>query len=246
MKNTRNKPVRILFWDLETSPIVANTWNLWPQSISHESIVSDWSIICGCWNFLGEETIHSVAIDKPGNDKAVVKRLRDVVASADVIVHHYGDAFDLKKLNARIIYYGFEPLPVIPTVDTKKMAKKVAAFSSNKLDYLSKYLLGKGKIHVDYELWLKVMAGSKAALREMVAYNKVDVKRLKEIYLRLLPYMKNHPHIGAIAGKDRDCSCPNCGSSNVKKNGTKYTAAGVKKQEIQCSDCHKYSNVKLK
>jgi len=237
---------KILFWDIETSPIITNTWNLYPEVISHDSIVRDWSIICGCWKFLGDKKVQSTQITKPGNDYAVTKKLRDVVASADIIVHHYGDAFDLKKLNARIIYHGIEPLPNVVTVDTKKMAKKVAAFSSNRLDYLSKYFFGVGKVHVDYELWLKVMKGNKAALKEMVAYNKVDVIRLEEVYLRLLPYMKNHPHVGAMAGKDKNLSCPTCGSTHVKKNGLRYSAAGVAKQEVQCLDCYHYSKIPIK
>lgn len=234
---------KILFWDIETSPIVTNTWDLYPTSISHDSIIRDWSIICGCWKFLGDKKVQAVAITKPGDDKEVVRKLRDVVASADVIVHHYGDAFDLKKLNARIIYYGFDPLPNVPTVDTKKMASKVAKFTSNRLDYLSKLFFGVGKVHVDYQLWLDVMAGSKKALKEMVAYNKIDVVRLEAVYLKLLPYMKNHPHVGAIQGKHRHYSCPSCGSEEIKLNGVRYTAAGVKKQEIQCKHCHHYAKV---
>lgn len=128
-------------------------------------------------------------------------------------------------------------------VDTKKEAKKVAAFTSNKLDYLGKHLLGKGKIHVDFDLWLKVMAGNKKALKEMVEYNKVDVLRLEEVYDRLKPYMKAHPHIGALNGEERNLSCPKCGSTKIKKNGIRITAAGIKKQECQCKDCGAYHQI---
>lgn len=244
MSKEKESPA-ILIWDIETSPMVVNTWNLYPEAISHDSIIHDWTIICGCWKFVGDKTIKSVEIDtkEPRNDFEIVKKLRDIVASADIIVHHYGDAFDLKKLNTRIIYYGLEPLPNIPTVDTKKMAKKIAAFSSNRLDYLSKFLLGVGKIHVDYELWLKIMDGNKAALKEMVAYNKVDVQREEDVYLYLLPYMKGHPHVGAMKGEDRNYSCTNCGSTDVKLNGVRYTAAGLKKQELQCRQCFHFSKV---
>ena len=232
---------KIVVWDIETTPILAYSWDLYPEKISHDSIVQDWSIICGCWKIVGKDKVHSVAVKEVGNDLEVVMTLRSVLVDADILVHHNGNRFDLKKFNARLIYHGLEPLPKIPTVDTLVEVKKVAAFSSNRLDYLSKFLIGKGKIHVEYSLWLDVMRGSKKAVKTMVAYNKVDVLRDEELYLKLRPYMKNHPHIGVMQDKDR-CSCNKCGSTKMKKNGIRVTASGIKKQEMQCQGCGSYSS----
>jgi len=85
------------------------------------------------------------------------------------------------------------------------------------------------------------MYGDVQAITEMVKYNKVDVKRLEELYLRLLPYMKAHPHVGAIAGKDKNNSCPKCGSKDLVGKMVKYTAAGTKRIQKQCKNCHSYS-----
>lgn len=236
---------KIICWDIETTPIIANTWDLYPKYLSHDNIIQDWSIICGAWKEVGKDAVHAVKVDAVGDDFNVVSRLRDVLASADVIVHHNGDRFDIKKLNTRLMYHNLPPLPKVPCVDTLKEAKKVAAFSSNRLDYIAKFLLGEGKIHVEYGLWLEVMKGSKKALKEMVEYNKVDVIRLEEVYLRLRPYMKSHPHHGALNDEDRNESCTHCGSKHVKKNGIRITAAGLKKQELQCQDCGAYSRVAM-
>lgn len=227
--------------------MVNYTWGLFGNDyISIDNIVQDWSIICGAWKEVGSKKIHVAKITTIGDDYEVVKTIRDALAEADVIVAHNGDSFDIKKLNARIIYHKLDPLPKIIQVDTKKEAKKVAAFSSNKLDYLAKTLIGEGKLHTDMQLWKDVMAGSKKALKEMVEYNKVDVVRLEQVYERLLPYMKNPPHRGVLAGQDRNCSCKACGSTNVKYNGVRYTAAGIKKQEVKCKDCHHYSLIPFK
>ena len=234
---------KIIVFDIETSPVIANTWTLYPKYLSHDNIIQDWFIICAAWKEVGKDKVHAVKIDKLGDDYNVVKTLRDALAEADVIVGHYIDKFDIKKLNTRLIYHGLDPLPKIPTVDTKKEACKIGAFTSNKLDYLSKILLGEGKIQVEFGLWLEVMKGSKKALKEMVEYNKVDVIRNEGVYLKLRPFMKNHPHRGAMIGEERNCSCRACGSTNVKKNGIRHTAAGLKKQEIQCRECHSYSLV---
>jgi len=168
---------KIIVFDIETSPVIANTWTLYPKYLSHDNIIQDWFIICAAWKEVGKDKVHAVKIDKLGDDYNVVKTLRDALAEADVIVGHYIDKFDIKKLNTRLIYHGLDPLPKIPTVDTKKEACKIGAFTSNKLDYLSKTLLGEGKIQVEFGLWLEVMKGSKKALKEMVEYNKVDVIR---------------------------------------------------------------------
>ena len=236
--------MKIILWDIETTPMINYTWNLYPERISHDSIIQDWSIICGAWKELGSDKVHAVSIKTVGDDYDVVKKLREVIAGADIVVHHNGDKFDLKKLNARLISHGLDPLPSVHTVDTLKEAKKIAAFSSNRLDYLGKFLLGVGKIHVGYSLWLDIMTGSKKALKEMVAYNKADVEVLEGVYNYLLPYMKSHPHVGALKGKDKFTSCPKCGSEEIKKNGTKYTRAGLIRQECQCKKCHSYFHVK--
>lgn len=237
-----SKAPRIILFDIETAPIVGTMWGLYNNFLSPENIVKDWYMISAAWKTLGSTKVNSVSVSKAGssNDRNVVKTLRDALAEADIVVGHNSDKFDLKKFNARLIYHGLEPLPPIHSVDTRKEAKKIAGFTSNKLDYLDKFFGGTGKMHTDYELWLKVMAGDNEALRYMVKYNKDDVNRLENVYLHLRPYMKNHPHVGATAGKDRYKSCPNCGSSDLKLNGIRLTAAGIRKQEVQCRTCGHY------
>lgn len=237
-----DKP-RICFFDIETSPIIASTWSMYPQSLPLNGIVHDWYIICGAWKFLGDPKIYSVATTTPHKDIATVKKLMDVLASCDVIVGQNSDKFDIRKLNAKLIQYKLPPLPNIPTVDTLKASRRVAAFTSHKLDYMARILNGNQKIKVGLGLWMDVMGGSKKALKEMVTYNKMDVKLNEEVYLRLLPYMKTHPHIGVLKGHLRGLSCPKCGSQNIKKNGIRVSAAGIKSHEIQCGKCRSYSRV---
>lgn len=246
MSKSKTRKPRIILWDIETSHILAYMWGLWDQSVPHNNIVRDRGLICGAWKELGKPKVHAVAIKNVGDDYQVVKKLRDVLATADVVIHHNGDKFDIKRLNARLIYHGLDPLPKIQTVDTLKEVKKIADFSSNRLDFLAKTLTGKGKIHTSPGLWFQVMEGSKKALKEMVQYNKMDVVCLEDVYLWLLPYMKSHPHVGAMKGKDRHGSCPKCGSTDYKMNGTKTTAAGLVKQECQCKKCHGYFQIPIK
>lgn len=237
---------KILFFDVETTPLIVAKFQFDRNPfIDPNTIQKDWFMISACWKWAGQKTVHSVAITKPYDDYNVVKTLRDVLASADIIVGHCIDRFDVRILNARMIVHRIAPLPNLLTVDTKKMAAKVAAFTSNKLDYLAKTLLGVGKIKTDFTLWLRVLKGEKKAIKEMVAYNKVDVIRNEEVYYKLLPYMRNHPHVGVLNGHSKNHSCPNCGSTHLKRNGTRPTKAGVLKQEVQCLDCGSYQRIPI-
>lgn len=224
--------MKILLWDIETSPLAVNTWNLWPKFISHEAIIHEWNIITAAWKWYGEKRVHAVAIDpvSPRDDKAVVSALHAALSSADVIIAHYGDKFDFPKLKARALFHGLPPLPPIKTIDTKKVASQVFGFTCNRLDYLGR-LMGVGKkLPTDLDLWLSVMAGDEKALARMVRYNKQDVVLLEEVYKRLRPYMTNHPNealYGEIA------CCPVCGSQKFKKQGVKFNRTRAM-QQYQC------------
>jgi DNA polymerase elongation subunit (family B) len=226
---------KILIWDIETTPVKAYTWTLWPKSLSHDNIIEDWSIICAAWKLLGESKVHTTAVSKIGDDKKVCIALRNVLLDVDVIVHHNGDKFDLKKLNARLFKHGLDPLPKIPTVDTLKAARRVMALTSNRLDYISKLLFGKGKISVGFNLWVAVMAGDKKALKQMVTYNVEDVIILEQVYLYMRPFIINHPN---LADK---MECPTCGEDALKMNGTKKRATGTVAQMYQCTSCGAHS-----
>jgi len=225
--------MKILLWDVETWPLIATSWTLFPKEpLSHQHLVRDFGLICGAWKWLGKREVHAVSIDPedPENDRPVIEGLHKALSEADVIVAHNGDKFDIKKFNARAIYYGLPPIPPIRTIDTLKVAKKYFAFTSNRLDAIGKFLGVGRKIGTSFSLWQKVMKGDAKALAYMVRYNKQDVRLLEAVYKKLRPYMQNHPNenlhkVGVV--------CPVCGSTHVKKQGFKYNRTTVK-QQYQC------------
>jgi uncharacterized protein YprB with RNaseH-like and TPR domain/predicted RNA-binding Zn-ribbon protein involved in translation (DUF1610 family) len=188
--------------------------------------------------------VYAVSAKAPWDDYNVVKKLRDVLSEADVCVHHNGDKFDIKKLNWRIIYHKLPPLSPLSQVDTLKEIKKVSAASSNRLDFLGEQLVGQGKLQTTPGLWHDAMNGKRKAIKEMVEYNKIDVVRLEEVYLRLLPYFKTHPHLGVLEGKPRH-SCPKCGSIDIIKHKVRVTASGNQRQQVQCQDCGSYHTLPI-
>jgi DNA polymerase elongation subunit (family B) len=249
-----SKP-KIIMWDVETIPALAAVFTLYPERIPHEAIVKDWSIVSIAWKEMGKKTTHCVSVlDDPkrfkkdvGDDYHVIKTIRDVFEDADIIVGHNSKKFDTKKLNTRLIYHGLPPLPTgLHQVDTLQEVRKVASFTSNRLDYLCKTLIGEGKIETQKGLWMKALRGEKKAIEEMVVYNKMDVVLLEELYLKIRPYMKSHPDINAMDGWDRGTGCPKCGSKELKKSKVRYSAAGVKKVQTQCGSCHSYATFSMK
>jgi uncharacterized protein YprB with RNaseH-like and TPR domain len=224
---------RILLWDIETTPMVVTTWGLFKPHLSHDNIRQESLIITAAWKWLGEDKVDSVSINiaRPRQDRGVIQRLHKVLGEADVLVGHNGDKFDLRKFNARAIFHSLAPLPEIPTIDTLKVAKKLFYFNSNRLDYLGKFLCGKGKIHTEYNLWLNVMGGDEKALTDMVRYNKEDVRVLEQVYLRLRPYMRRHP--SAALYREKVC-CPTCGGEEFQRRGWKYQQA-TRRQQFKCT-----------
>ena len=179
------KPKIILF-DIETSLMINYTFTLWPDGIPPSGVLQDWFIISACWKELGKKRVHSVSINdfkrkSMTDDSYVVKKLRDALSSADIVIGHNSDKFDIKKLNTRLMVNRLEPLTKFIQLDTLKEIKKIAAFSSNRLDYLCKVLLGEGKVQTSEGLWVRATQGLRPAVAEMVKYNKVDVIKLEEL-----------------------------------------------------------------
>jgi DNA-directed RNA polymerase subunit RPC12/RpoP len=78
------------------------------------------------------------------------------------------------------------------------------------------------------------MAGNSKAWKLMKEYQIQDVNLLLDLYDILLPWIKNHPHMGLQDGEA--ASCRNCGSVNLIRYGYRYTAAG-KYQRYLCQEC---------
>lgn len=231
--------MKICVWDIETSPMKTYTWGLFPNNgIPHSAIIEDWHILCIAWKELGKKQVESVSCFDSGNkqdDYNVVKKVRKMLEDVDILIHHNGDEFDLKKFNSRLIYHKLPPLPRILTIDTKKI-KKVARFSSHRLDFLAKVFGHAGKIKTDFDLWVDVDRGDVNAMKKMVKYCKQDVRELEKVYLDLRPYMTNHP----VISDPHTRNCPCCNSSDIAKHKVRTSATGIKRQQYQCNNCGRY------
>lgn len=74
------------------------------------------------------------------DDEKLVREVWEILDRADVVIAHHGDAFDIKKLCTRFVFYGLSAPSAYKSVDTKKVASKYFKFESNSLNNLGVYL----------------------------------------------------------------------------------------------------------
>lgn len=234
--------IKRLYMDLETSPNIVTSWNVgYKLNIDYSNIIKERAIICICWKWEGEDTVHSLAWDN-GDDHKLVKEFYDVMLEADEVVGHNGDRFDIKWFKTRCLYHGITKMPDIKSIDTLKIARKEFKFNSNRLDYIAKFLGFEGKIKTTFDLWKQVMANDKQALKDMITYCKGDVVVLEKVYNKLEGYTKAKTHVGVLNGHSK-CSCPKCGSNNTVLRKTRVSAAGTISKQLQCKDCKSYFTI---
>jgi predicted nucleic-acid-binding Zn-ribbon protein len=229
--------------DIETLPNLGWTWSRWETNViafQQETCIATFAA-----KWLGEPVFAKALPDykgyKPGSydDRKIMEDLHALLDEADVVVAHNGNSFDVKVINARFLFHQMPPPSPYKTVDTKLAVKRVARFNSNKLDDLGKLLLGEGKIKTDFELWLGCIKGDPKAWAKMVRYNKADTVLLERLYLRLLPWISNHPNLTLF---DKDAKCPKCGSKNFQRRG--YAVSATRRyQRVQCTDCGGWSKL---
>jgi DNA polymerase elongation subunit (family B) len=237
------KGPKVLIFDIETAPILGYVWSLWENNVALNQIHSDWHVLSWSAKWLHEPATHVMYSDQRGvknieDDKALLQKIWNLLDEADVVITQNGKSFDQKKLNARFILNGFQPPSSYKHIDTKLIAKRHFAFTSNKLEYMSdklctKYKKLKHSKFSGFELWKECLAGNIEAWKEMETYNKYDVLALEELYMKLIPWDSSVNF--NLYHDDVQNTCK-CGSTLFIKNGFYYTAAG-KFQKHRCKGC---------
>lgn len=234
-----NKPLKVLIYDIETSPNIGWFWKSgFKQQIGTNQIIKERAIICVSYRWKGEETVYSLTWDKNQCDKFLIQQFIQVLNEADLICAHNGDNFDIKWLRTRALIHGLHKtmLPNYKQFDTLKVAKSKLYLNSNRLDYISKILGFEGKIQTTPDLWNKVVIlNDREALKEMVKYCDEDVRQLEKVYNEL-QYLDNPKyHVGVQNGETKQTS-PITGTYNIEHVKTVTTNSGTKKHIMKDLD----------
>lgn len=233
-----------LFFDIETSPMIVYSWRVgYNLNIGYENIIDDWKIITICYKWEGDNTVYSLKWDKNHNDKQMLIDFIKVANTADEIIGHNGDRFDIKKVRTRCIYHRIPMFPRYRTLDTLKKAKAGFSFNSNKLDAIAKFLgVGAKLEHEGFNMWVKCMDNDEEALNNMIEYCMIDVVTLEDVYLAMQHYIKPNTHFGVSNG-GKKYSCPICGSEEIELIKNDVTEKGTISRVIRCKNCNHNYNI---
>lgn len=230
--------MRVLLLDTENAPNYGCFWGIHDQTVRYTDIEQEWFFLCAQWQFLDEKKVHHVSIldnprqfvDDHTNDFLIVKRVHDLLSECDVVVGHNIKKHDLAKLEAKFIEHDLDPLDMPYIVDTLQWARKFG-FTSRKLGDLCTKLGLEKKLEHDAGIFKLAGMGDVKSIRKVIKYGLGDIPTLKALYLRLRPYIKNHPNHNKFS---KFPCCPNCGGVRFQKRGMDRTNTY---QTYACYDC---------
>jgi len=236
---------KILLFDIETALMEVYVWGLYKQRIPHTNIIKDkdgseksWFVLSWAAKWLFDDNVQSDIVtpseSKSRNDKRILKSIWKLLDEAEIVIGHNLDRFDIRKLNARFIDNDINPPSPFRSIDTLKVARKEFAFVSYKQDFLTKHFELENKLKTEFQLWVDCMQGDQARLDEMAKYNRHDVMGLEQVYLKLRPYIKNHPNLGVLVDMD---VCPTCGCEYLDETDSVYFTTANKFPVYRCQGC---------
>lgn len=230
---------RILLLDIETSPMEVLTWGIFKPFLTPDNVLKDWSILSWSAKWLFEPNIYSQIVepDEAVNrkDLSIMRSLWDLLNEANIVIAHNGKRFDVRRINARFAVNNMLPPMPYRVIDTMTVARQNFEVASTRLEYLLKLFGLSEKNKQEYDLWKRCVKGDKEALKLMEEYNQNDVLILEELYLKLRPWVKNHPNV-ALFMDTTESACTNCGNTDLHWQGHYYTPAG-KYRAFRCKSC---------
>lgn len=238
---------KIILFDIETFPLISMNWGIYDQNAL--KVVRPWEIASFAYKELNSKEVFCIKRSdfKDSTDKTVVKKLYQLFKSADILIAHNGDAFDIKKSKARFIKYNLKPLAPITSIDTKKLAKRSFNFTSNSLNDLGEYLgLGKKVQTGGFSLWDECMKNNPKSWALMEKYNKQDVVLLEKVYLKLRSWsIVPDLNLWKLGNNDNlNGNCPRCGNKTLRSKGLRRLKTGTHRLLI-CQTCAGYARHRL-
>lgn len=242
---------KVAFIDIEVSASIVAAFNMYRHFSTPDHVMQYPYILTAAWNWLhdDESVVHTEALtnfdrfnEDHTDDMELVKVLWQICDEADILVIH-NERFDRGWMNQRFAAHGFpEPSPY-RVICTLKALKKNMSLPSNSLNYSTEYFeLEHSKLkHEGISLWIECMSGDEDAFERMLTYNKGDIPTLRSLYLKIRPFIQNHPNVALYYG-DNAQRCPACGSQDLIPLEGKLARTNLSEFEsFRCGGCGKVS-----
>ena len=118
------------------------------------------------------------------DEKALVKRTKELLEKYDILVAHNGKNFDIQYLNTRLLYWGQQPLVPKHHIDTYQQLKwKLRTSSKSQAALLKFFKLEQQKMDLPQDTWPKAPE-YKEAMKELIERNITDCVGLEQLYDR--------------------------------------------------------------
>jgi len=234
---------RKLFFDIETSLMLFAGWQPGQQYVGTKQIVKEREVICigYAWDDDPAQVLsfdlnkHDRNLRDDDADLEMLEKFSRIFSLADVVIGHNIKAFDIAVMRARLIKHSLPDFAPVLIDDSLEQIKKIG-FSGHSLDYVSQYLGIEQKKDHPYGLWLDITLRQDAtALAKMLNYCLGDVEHNRDMYKRLLPYIK--PSLNMAVFHSSKKICPNCGAKgSLVSRGHRHTRSG-KYHRYYCKQC---------
>ncbi len=233
-----NKDLKVLYIDIETTPMLVWAWGLFDQNIGIEQIKEDWRVMSFAAKWEHSDKVIQMDLRNGINDrneKSMLKKIWELLDESHIVIGQNSKRFDVKKLNEKFLHYGLGKPSPFQQEDTLVLSKKHFAATSHKLEYRSKQLNKKYKklshsAYPGFSLWKACMSGDKKAWSAMSEYNIFDVLSTQEYFNILRPWGTSVNFSVYNESEIPQCSC---GNTKLQKRGFNYSNTGMF-QRYQC------------
>jgi uncharacterized protein len=185
------RPARALYLDTETTGLGAGGSGVWAFLVGMASFDAD-----------GRLEIEQLLLQSPADEAALVARVAERIAAADLLITYNGKTFDLPLLSTRAVMCRLPPLAPRPHLDLLHVARRLhrQRLGACRLVTLECEVLGfvrgpdieGGEIPARYAHFLRT--GDEAALAAVVEHNLWDVASMAALVgLYGEPYDLLHP-----------------------------------------------------
>lgn len=224
------------------------------------------------YRWFHEDETKFLSLDQYDSEESFIKAVYEVLSQADIMIAHFGDRFDKKYLQSKMLITLDKGLQHLKSVDTCRIAKQYLYLASNSLKGLAKTLGVKCKTELPWSYWQQMeqyqyffIPGQEHKGKydrklwdDMIEYCINDVDVLYECTMRLSPYIPSTAALsialfdkGNLKQKDNKYICHNinCKGRALKKHSTRSVlTTNCFYNRYQCLKCGTVyrSNIKSK
>lgn len=238
LREVAPKEKKVVTIDIETAPMLAETYTLWPKHIPWKNVKRPTRIVSITAKPLGGVPVYSCEWDH--GREALIETSWRILDEADVVVGWNSNTFDTAIVNREAAILGFtEPSPY-HKVDVMRKVKSKMKFDSHSLGFVVSQLGVGTKLDIGSvpDLLTPALAGDEEARRLFRKYNINDVVITEAVfeYLRSRGWIHSLPHLVM----DGQLRCPQCGSLDLKLCDKPYQTKSREYEMYQCLDCFGY------